>query len=834
MKPLSQQALELQQPQSAWDSVLEFLLTSLLVFAPLAYGAWDAWSEAVVVGAAGLISLVLAVKLLFSRDVRFTWTWAYLPIALFLGLVFLQLAPLPAHVVGSLSPRTLSLKTELLGDLPDASSVLNKLTLSFYPLATRHQLRLLLAVSSIFVVVPNVYRRPAQIKRLLTAIAIVGSAVALLAVYQNLTGTRMIYGLRPMDHPNSGPFANHSHFGQFMNLSMGAMLALILVRVGEITRGAETSADAVQQFKDSHVISVWILGAGVLVSAATIFLCLSRGAVVSMLLAGIITGLLFAWRRGMDRQAVLVSVGVAALLCVLLAGFGLVFERLATLREVTVVNADRFQIVRDLSRCWHQFPLIGTGLGTHEFVYPMFDRATSAALATHAENEYAELMEECGGAGAVLCLAFIAIMVANYLRIIWRPRRSIHLAGFGIGFGLLAILIHSLSDFGQHMPANALLTAVYCGLLVSLARFGRHREEPATAAPSFYSRPVFVLPVRLAAIALVALAFYLPIRQAVAHTNAQAAWDEVLQRRYALNQRGWEGADVADYVGLLKPAMRAAEIEPRDVNFQYWLANFRWRVISPGPNRPAIPQAQLAAFCTRIVSDLDVARSSCPTFGRLYALEGQLERAVLKSTLGAEHIQTGYRLNPSDPTSCLAMAELKADQQKWSDAVEAARRAIALDYQTQPAVLTTFVRRGRPDLAYQLVQENRVGLNTLAALLKDFDLDPELASRCRDEATQLLLAEAQKRSADVNVLVDAADVYASEGKDRLAIDCYERALSHNYNLVDSRFRLAVLLNKVGEVDNAVREARVCLRQRPDMKSAEELIASAGSRPGADR
>src|SRR4029079_6457180 len=57
-------------------------------------------------------------------------------------------------------------------------------------------------------------------------------------------------------------------------------------------------------------------------------------------------------------------------------------------------------------------------------------------------------------------------------------------AAIGLGYGLLAVLIQSATDFGQHTPAVALLTAVVCALILNLSEL-RWRElgQVATALP---------------------------------------------------------------------------------------------------------------------------------------------------------------------------------------------------------------------------------------------------------------------------------------------------------------------------------------------------------------
>ena len=825
MSPLSQHALEIQEPQSLWDTILETLLVALLAFAPFAFGAVDAWAEELVLAAAALLAIVLAGKLVFRRDVHVVWTWAYVPVVLFLLFAAVQLVPLPARIVGAVSPATLQTRTELLSDLPGAPSLLERMTLSFYPLATREDLRMVLAVATVFVVVVNVYRRSGQIKRLLLAIAAIGTSVALLAAWQNLTHDRSVYGMMLGGHPNSGPFMNHSHFGQFMNLSIGAMLAFMLVRIEELTKGSDSFEESFRAVLDGPSGIVWALGAAAALSAAMIFFSLTRGGVTSLAIAGVFTGLLFAWRRA-SLHTVLGVLAIAVILGVLNAGYGMVFERLATLRNVSNDNGDRVQMLRDVSRAWRMYPAVGTGLGTYQYVFPMFDRQTNAAIATHAENEYAQIMEECGGIGFGLTLLFMGIIAAAYFRCVWKPKRSIHLAAYGLGFGLLAILIHSLSDFGQHVPANACLTATCCGLLVSLSRI---RRSTGAAPPRARLNPIPWIgrPLRVAGAVLVAAVFVLPLLGAHRASREEEPWHQARRLRNQIARTGWDKASDADYIAVLKPASQAAAIEPDDVTVQYWLNDIRWHSISRVKSGPLLMSAQGIGFTSRIVNELHHARPLCPTYAPLYSLAGELEYFVLHQPQGAGHIREGYRLDPNYPTTCFALAELEADQGHWAESEAAARRTLVLGPGLLSDLLTLYVSRGRSDLAYALVEKNGLGLFTLADLLGSGQKDEALAAKCRSEATAMLLIEAGKPDASPTVLAQAAEIYAARDNNEAAIDCYGRALAGDFGQVGWRFRLAQLLEKSGRTDEAIRQARICLRFRPQMKEAEDLVETAG-------
>lgn len=837
----------MQQPPTRWDHALEALLLVLLAFCPFAFGARDdwtqqpllglaaAWSPEIVLVLAAVMAAVLAARQVFQRHARFVWTWAYLPIVLFFLVGLFQLLPLPAHVLGAISPQTLKTKSDLLGGLPDASAVLKSLTLSFYPLATRHDLWMLMAVVTVFVVVLNVYRRSSQIKRLLLGVSIIGFAVVFLALYQNAFGGKLIYGVVPAVHLNSGPFLNHNAFSQFVNLSIGAMLALLLVNVKEITEGSASFDESIQLLRYARLNQIYALGAMILLSAATVFLSLSRGGVVSLVIAGAVTGILLILRHGKGGiSSILMMLAVGALLVVFLAASGSVFERLSTLRNATRDNGDRAHVAEYLAREARQYPLLGTGLGTHRYIYPIYDQSVIFSLSAYAENEYVQLMEESGAIGLALCAAFVLIIAGSYFRSIWKPRRPIHLAAYGLGFGLIAILIQSASDFGQHDAANACLTASFAALVIVLSRHARPREE-GRRHTSKRSRPWWRMPLRIAAAVAVICLFVLPLMGADASRRAKVIWQQTAPVQQLLDNKGWENGTNADYVALLVPAADAAKIEPHDVYIGYWLNAFRSRLLEryrdPKTGKLALTPQNVRAT-EKMIGELNQLRVECPTDAALYSLAGHLEYFDLGQSIGMQDIRTGYLLDHNDPDACLAVADLDASLKQWDDSETAAKRALLLDPQdTLQDVLRIYVWHGRPDIAYTLVGSDLNGVQALANLLADDPAHKELADRCRREATALLLKAAAAPDASDQVLAQVAQIYDSQGRDDEAIRHYEAALGRNYSQVDWRMRLAQLLAKTGKISAAEKEVQIILRERPGLPAAQvlqnELIARDG-------
>ncbi|MCJ7674310.1 MAG: hypothetical protein MUO33_04050, partial [Sedimentisphaerales bacterium] len=63
-------------------------------------------------------------------------------------------------------------------------------------------------------------------------------------------------------------------------------------------------------------------------------------------------------------------------------------------------------------------------------------------------------------------------------------------------------------------------------------------------------------------------------------------------------------------------------------------------------------------------------------------------------------------------------------------------------------------------------------------------------------------------------------------------DYYRRALALDYGQVYWRFSLARLLAEANRIDEAIREARICLRLRPEFEAAKKLIADLSVRQAA--
>lgn len=124
-----------------------------------------------------------------------------------------------------------------------------------------------------------------------------------------------------------------------------------------------------------------------------------------------------------------------------------------------------------------QHAKLGTGAGSFEAVFPAHAGKDIRMHFDHAHSDYLQFAVEFGLPGLVCLAAFMVMALYHALRALWRvesPYRSG--IGFAAAMGVLALLIHSATDFNLQIPANA-ATYVVIAALGLLARYHQRRER---------------------------------------------------------------------------------------------------------------------------------------------------------------------------------------------------------------------------------------------------------------------------------------------------------------------------------------------------------------------
>ncbi|MBN1804569.1 MAG: O-antigen ligase family protein [Sedimentisphaerales bacterium] len=810
---------------SRFDNVIGWLLGGLLLVMPFAFGVVHAWSEEIVIILSGAIVICFLLKVLCCPSQNIIWSWGYVPIALFLFIIIFQLVPLPVGLVKVISPNTAALRTELLSDLPDANNSLKWMTLSLYPYATWHDLRLVMSLAAIFFVVLNIYRKVGQIKNLLMIIALIGGSVAFITLGQQVFGNGKIYWLISSKNTsgNSGPFVCHSHYGQFINLSIGAALGWLCVTVGERFSRKKLRPDEILNYLSSPpALRFWILIAIISIGAGTVFISLTRGGMISMLAAAAFTTLLLVSRKSLASSGwIMVLMALAAFACILYVGFDAVYDRFASLGDLNEYQ-NRLQIIKDLTSSFGKFPVFGTGLGTHSTVYPMFQTINTSLIFTHAENEYAQVIEETGFVGLVVLIIFGIFVWQGYFRNVRRGKSHINFAAYGLGFGLFAVLIHSLSDFGQHLPANAFLSVIFCALLLGLVKRQQEKGTKPEAAVIKQRPKIFVTIVLLFVCGVWLWAF-------VGSNNARIAesyWNKAIAIEKGLIEKDWQGTE-GEYEDLIACAASGVEYQPLNAKYRYWLNVYRWysitKTVTPDPEEDTIIPQESLPLAQTIVKELNKSIVLCPTFGPLYSLVGRIEMYVFYDDAGAEGIRKGFQLASCDAIACLEAARLDVLEGRVEDAIVKFQKAVAIEGSLFREVVDIYVHYlSRPDLAIAAAGEDFNRLSYVAGVLNEMQYY-DLEKQVHEKIKTILEIRCQKHIAGGWDYACLAGIYRSQHDDEKAIECYRRALSFNYGDIHWRFALAQLLADNGRIPDALQQARICVRLRPQHASAKQLI-----------
>ena len=411
--------------------LLRFGICGLLAFSVLAHGGVEDWARAVFETGAGLLFLYWAVRFYRRRESSFFLSPLLFPLAAFL---LVALAQWVFHI-------------------------------SVSPYETRVELQLLLADFLALFLAVQVFRTLEDWKNFVWFIMIFSFGVAIFGILQHLTFNGKLYWFREMRYGGIpfGPYVNRNHFAGFAELTVP--ITLIPLILGKVRRER-----------------LFIVGVFAVVQVGALLLSASRGGIISFGCQLAVIALWMIFRRAQGKQLIAgAAVLLVALALVSWLGVRQILQRFSTMQSLEVSDSKRISMWRG---SWHIFldhPLLGTGLGTLQTVYPRYETLYDGKVVNHSHNDYLEALAETGVVGGLFCASFLGILFLESRRRLWRPAsaftNSLQLAGLVACVGFLA---HGFVDFNLHIPANALLFLLTAHLAST--------EILATVAPLSSSR----------------------------------------------------------------------------------------------------------------------------------------------------------------------------------------------------------------------------------------------------------------------------------------------------------------------------------------------------------
>src|SRR5262249_15596094 len=145
-----------------------------------------------------------------------------------LGLILVQILPLPADIVGWLSPAARTLQ-----DFYAIEPILGWRTLSIHPAATRSAFAIALSAALMFWTAGEAFAR-GGIRTAVRVIAFVGTTCSIIALAQRVTAPRTIYWAWRVPDPRAvpfGPFIDRNHFATWLVLAISVVSGYLAMRV---------------------------------------------------------------------------------------------------------------------------------------------------------------------------------------------------------------------------------------------------------------------------------------------------------------------------------------------------------------------------------------------------------------------------------------------------------------------------------------------------------------------------------------------------------------------------------------------------------------------------
>ncbi len=430
--------------------IFPYLVAPLLIFSCLFYGSVTALPITIIETVVVLLILFWLIGMAYKRRFSFLETGLILPIALFLGLVVLQLIPLPIDLMRIICGNTAYLYKNLI----PAGASKTFFTLSICPNATLSELFKVLTYIGIFFLIINKIETKRQFDYLINTIIFFGVVISIFGIIQKYTYSGKVYwfdasgsALTPF-----GPFVNRNNFSGYINMIIPLALGYFLT-------------DLPWSKRVIYGLCMWIMVLALLLS-------LSRAGILVYILVLLFMLSLsnFKYSLKPKTKTLLVCFSVVFFLSIFFIDFKGVLERFANLfKDETLVVFGHGYSWWDTLRIWQDFHLFGTGLGTFASISSMYKTCPMQILFTYAHNDYLQLLSEVGLVG-FLCISLFFILYFRKVLKMWRKRHNAYVISVVLGAmaSIFAMLVYSLLDFNLHIPANALLFFVIMGLAYRL------------------------------------------------------------------------------------------------------------------------------------------------------------------------------------------------------------------------------------------------------------------------------------------------------------------------------------------------------------------------------
>jgi len=415
-----------------------------------------------------------------------------LALAFFAFLPILQLLPLPFSVWSMIPGRSeyVAALTSLFGSYDISGH-----SFAVVPKATEAAFLTMLPPLAVFLVAVGLPDR--RLKQVMYVFLGVATFQAVLGLAQYGTGSSAVFWSSPelVVQNGIGTYAQYNHLAGLLEMALPIALGMLALHFHNIHHSSRRYRRKGLRDRLAQAFS-HEMGINRTALFATTSLAILLGLIFTRSRTGIGLGmlgllmaaLLFARRLGgRFSSSITTMISVLGLVLAMEVGLAPVYQRFG----LDATEDSRWSIFAGSLKAIGDFFPFGSGIGTFPQVYRRFQPGDIGGIfINHAHNDYLEWLVETGLFGGILALVFLGFYAWGWRRVWTREHwNTLRFMQVGAGIALLLLLLHGLTDYNLHIPANAIYFAFLAAVFL-------HRQEKAevkvkkTEAPKPPHRPI--------------------------------------------------------------------------------------------------------------------------------------------------------------------------------------------------------------------------------------------------------------------------------------------------------------------------------------------------------
>jgi O-antigen ligase len=440
---------------AAFEVFLCRALLVILALAPMPFGGARPWAWSALGMSAVLLLWICGIHDLVKPPVR-TVLAQLRPVLVMWGLLagWIVFQSLPWDIFGWHHP-VWDKASEVLGKKLDMS-------LSVDPEESWIRLFRLLTYAGYFFIAWRVGRSAENASLIIRAIACLGAFYAIYGLFElSSLNPHILWFLKTAYRDDvTSTFVNRNSYATYAGISvianLGVMARLLVKNLDLRTRRTVllSVADSMLGKGKWPLIGIFFTGAALLLSH-------SRGGAISTFLG--VAALLAAVSsapsvRGAGRVWLAGFIVLACLASLLLSGAATI----GRLADTSVDTELRLEIARATLRAIDDNWYFGTGLGTFQYIFPLYQPASIAGFVDMAHDDYLENVLELGVPAACLFFASLVYVAVRCCSGVRRRRKDVIYPCLAVAATVL-VGVHSALDFSMQIPAVAITYAVILG-----------------------------------------------------------------------------------------------------------------------------------------------------------------------------------------------------------------------------------------------------------------------------------------------------------------------------------------------------------------------------------